>query len=208
MRKQDRLSAIELHPQDYEALRREFAGDHRVRVTRLDGWLALGAHLPPKERRAIVLVDPPFEAGGEYDRLVDGLARAHRRFATGVYCLWYPLKNGAPVDAFREKLTATGIRRDSLLGFHRPAGRRGDDTGLTGSGLVVVENPPFALEEELGVILPELVRLLGQPGGIGIEDRLAGAARTETPLGAGRDELDLPARVDHPAMHRFVALGN
>ena len=131
-----------------------------------------------------MLVDPPFEADGEYDRLVDGLARAHRRFATGVYCLWYPLKNGAPVDAFREKLTATGIRR---ILFSEFTARRaaGDDTGLTGSGLVVV-NPPFALEEELGVILPEFVRLLGQPGAS--ESRTGWLVREDgTPLGpAGR----------------------
>ncbi len=165
MRKQDRLSAIELHPQDFETLRREFGGDHRVRVTRLDGWLALGAHLPPKEKRAIVLVDPPFEAGGEYDRLVDGLARAHRRFATGVYCLWYPLKNGAPVAGFHEKLKASGIRRIlcAELAVRAPAG---EDAGLSGSGLIVV-NPPFTLEEELGIILPELATLLGQGEGAG-----------------------------------------
>ena len=165
LRKQDRLSAIELHPQDYEALRREFAGDHRVRVTRLDGWLALGAHLPPKERRAIVLVDPPFESGGEYDRLVDGLARAHRRFAAGVYCLWYPLKNGAPIGPFHAKLAALGIRRMLSLELSvRRAG--GDDTGLNGSGLIVV-NPPFTLEGELRVILPDLARLLRQGEGSG-----------------------------------------
>lgn len=165
IRKQDRLSAIELHPQDCEALRREFAGDHRVRVTRLDGWLALGAHLPPKETRAIVLVDPPFEAGGEYDRLVDGLARAHRRFATGVYCLWYPLKNGAPIGPFHEKLTALGIRRMICSELRvRQAGR--DDTGLNGSGLIIV-NPPFTLAGELHVILPDLARLLSQGEGSG-----------------------------------------
>ena len=184
MRKQDRLSAIELHPQDCEALRREFSGDHRVRVTRLDGWLALGAHLPPKERRAIVLVDPPFEAGGEYDRLVDGLARAYRRFAAGVYCLWYPLKDGAPTRPFHDKLAALGIRRILCCELRvRSAGR--DDTGLTGSGLVIV-NPPFTLEDELRILLPDLARLLGQGGGTGWRlDWLAGEDGT-APGGARR----------------------
>lgn len=162
LRKQDRLSAIELHPADYESLRRRFAGDHQVRVTRLDGWLSLGGHLPPKEKRAIVLVDPPFEAAGEFDRLVDGLARAHRRFAAGVYCLWYPRKAGAPIDAFHRRLQATGIRRMLFceLDVRRPEAVE----GLSGSGLVVV-NPPFTLEEDLKTLLPELTRLMRQDAG-------------------------------------------
>ncbi len=74
LRPQDRLSAIELHPEEAERLKALFAGDFQVRVIELDGWLALGAHLPPKEKRGLVLVDPPFEQEGEFDRLVDGLA--------------------------------------------------------------------------------------------------------------------------------------
>lgn len=93
-RPQDRLSAMELHPDDYETLHRLFDGDFQSRVTELDGWLALGAHLPPKEKRGLILVDPPFEKEGEYERLADGLARGYRRFAGGVYCLWYPFEAG------------------------------------------------------------------------------------------------------------------
>ncbi len=83
LREQDRLSAMELHPADCETLRDLFAGDYHVRVTELDGWLSLGAHMPPKEKRGIVLVDPPFEIEGEYERLVDGLVKAYRRFRAG-----------------------------------------------------------------------------------------------------------------------------
>jgi 23S rRNA A2030 N6-methylase RlmJ len=108
-RPQDRLSAMELHPDDYETLHRLFDGDFQSRITRLDGWLSLGAHLPPKEKRGIVLVDPPFEIEGEYERLVDGLQKAVRRFPGGVYCLWYPLKKNAPIAAFHKALKETGI---------------------------------------------------------------------------------------------------
>ncbi|RUU64971.1 23S rRNA (adenine(2030)-N(6))-methyltransferase RlmJ, partial [Mesorhizobium sp. M7A.T.Ca.TU.009.01.1.2] len=73
MRKQDRLTAIELHPKDAARLRTFFAGDFQARIIELDGWLALGAHLPPKEKRGLVLIDPPFEEAGEFERLVDGL---------------------------------------------------------------------------------------------------------------------------------------
>ncbi|WP_429924869.1 23S rRNA (adenine(2030)-N(6))-methyltransferase RlmJ [Agrobacterium vitis] len=158
-RPQDRLSAMELHPDDCRTLSRLFEGDYQARITELDGWLALGAHLPPKEKRGIVLVDPPFELDGEYERLVDGLARAYRRFSAGVYCLWYPIKKGAPIAAFHEALKETGIPKMLCTELSVKSDR--DLTGLSGSGLIVV-NPPFTLKDELHALLPELKRVLAQ----------------------------------------------
>ncbi len=158
-RPQDRLSAMELHPDDNRALARLFEGDYQVRVTELDGWLALGAHLPPKEKRGIVLVDPPFEAEGEYERLVDGLAKAYRRFATGTYCLWYPIKKGAPISEFHEALKALEIPKMLCAELSVRSDR--ETTGLSGSGLIIV-NPPFTLKDELHLLLPELKRVLAQ----------------------------------------------
>lgn len=157
-RPQDRLSAMELHPDDYRALARLFEGDFQARVTELDGWLALGAHLPPKEKRGIVLVDPPFEKDGEYLRIADGLAKAYRRFATGTYCLWYPIKKGAPIEEFHQALQALEIPKMLCAELLVRSDR--DITGLTGSGLVIV-NPPFTLKDELHTLLPELKRILG-----------------------------------------------
>ncbi|MGV1803192.1 23S rRNA (adenine(2030)-N(6))-methyltransferase RlmJ [Agrobacterium vitis] len=159
IRPQDRLSAMELHPDDCRTLSRLFEGDYQARITELDGWLALGAHLPPKEKRGIVLVDPPFELDGEYERLVDGLARAYRRFSAGVYCLWYPIKRGAPIAAFHEALKETGIPKMLCAELSVKSDR--DLTGLSGSGLIVV-NPPFTLKDELHALLPELKRVLAQ----------------------------------------------
>ncbi|RYC17737.1 23S rRNA (adenine(2030)-N(6))-methyltransferase RlmJ [Ciceribacter ferrooxidans] len=158
-RPQDRLSAMELHPDDSRALARLFEGDYQVRVTELDGWLALGAHLPPKEKRGIVLVDPPFEEAGEYERLVDGLAKAYRRFATGTYCLWYPIKKGAPIAEFHEALKALEIPKMLCAELSVRSDR--ETTGLSGSGLIIV-NPPFTLKDELHLLLPELKRVLAQ----------------------------------------------
>ncbi|RRI05974.1 23S rRNA (adenine(2030)-N(6))-methyltransferase RlmJ [Mesorhizobium tamadayense] len=157
LRKQDRLTAIELHPQDAARLKAVFAGDFQVRVIELDGWLALGAQLPPKEKRGLVLVDPPFEEEGEFARLVENLRRAHRRWPGGIYALWYPIKDRKAVAAFRTALKQTGIPRLLDIGFEiRPAS---SEPSLDGSGLVVV-NPPFTLEGELRVMLPALHRLL------------------------------------------------
>jgi 23S rRNA (adenine2030-N6)-methyltransferase len=162
LRKQDRLTAIELHPQDAGRLKAVLAGDFQVRVIELDGWLALGAHLPPKEKRGLVLIDPPFEEEGEFSRLVDGLSRAHRRWPGGIYALWYPIKDRKAVLAFRKALKETGIPKLLDIAFEiRPAST---EPSLDGSGLVVV-NPPFTLEGELRLLLPALHRLLavGQP---------------------------------------------
>ncbi len=159
LRPQDRLSAMELHPQDYGRLSRLFEGDYQVRVTELDGWLALGAHLPPKEKRGIILVDPPFEEAGEYERLARGLATAYRRFSGGTYCLWYPLKKGAPIKAFHQMLQELAIAKMLCVELSVRSDR--ETTGLTGSGLIVV-NPPFTLKDELHTLLPVLKDILAQ----------------------------------------------
>jgi 23S rRNA (adenine2030-N6)-methyltransferase len=157
MRKQDRLSAIELHPKDAARLKAEFDGDFQVRVIELDGWLALGAHLPPKEKRGLVLIDPPFEEPGEFDRLVDGLQRAHRRWPGGIYALWYPIKDRKAVIAFRKALKQSGIPK--LLDIEFEIRPPSSDPSLDGSGMVVV-NPPFTLEKELRILLPALHKIL------------------------------------------------
>ncbi|MER2536361.1 MAG: 23S rRNA (adenine(2030)-N(6))-methyltransferase RlmJ [Rhizobiaceae bacterium] len=174
MRRQDRLSAIELHPEDAGRLKALFAGDVQTRVIGLDGWLALGAHLPPKEKRGLVLVDPPFEEPGEFGRLIDGLRAAHRRWPGGIYALWYPIKDHAAVAAFRRALAQAGIPKILDIAFEiRPASR---EPRLDGSGLVVV-NPPFPLEAEMRVVLPALHAALGaEPGARWRVERLAGEA--------------------------------
>jgi len=171
-RPQDRLSALELHPRDAARLAGLFPGDVQVRVTELDGWLALNAYVPPKEKRGLVLIDPPFEDRDDWVRMVEGLARAHRKWSTGLYALWYPLKEPREVNAFVTALRATGIPRmlrAELLVERAVAGR------LYGSGMIVV-NPPFVLEDELRTILPALVRALGRDGASHRLDWLRGEA--------------------------------
>lgn len=162
LRRQDRLSAIERHPEDAQRLARLFSGDVQVRVIELDGWLALGAHLPPKERRGLVLVDPPFEETGEFERIVEGLVRARRRWAGGTYAVWYPLKDRVAMADFVRSLRGTGIPKmlDIRLTVRAPS----SGPRLDGSGMVVV-NPPFTLETELRTILPALHEVLAQEAG-------------------------------------------
>lgn len=159
LRRQDRQTAIELHPEDAAALKALLAGDIQARVIELDGWLALGAHVPPKEKRGLVLVDPPFEREGEFGRIVNGVARAHRRWPGGIYALWYPIKDRGAVDTFRASITDSGIPDIIDLRFEIRA--PSPEPRLDGCGMIVV-NPPFTLEAEMRAVLPWLAGLLAQ----------------------------------------------
>ncbi len=164
LRKQDRLALSELHPQDAEELRQLFSGDYQVRVNQLDGWLALGGHLPPKEKRGMVLVDPPFEQSGEFERLETGLANAHKRWAGGTFCLWYPVKDRRESDAFARQIKDLDIAKTLRMELH--IRRPGNDRSLNGCGLIIV-NPPYTLEAEMRQLLPWLSKLLKQGDGAG-----------------------------------------
>ncbi|MBX9464759.1 MAG: 23S rRNA (adenine(2030)-N(6))-methyltransferase RlmJ [Aquamicrobium sp.] len=159
LRGADRLTAIELHPDDCFALRTRFAGDWQVRVIELDGWLAMGSQVPPKEKRGLVIVDPPFEKEGEFKRIVDGLQKAYRRWPGGTYALWYPIKDHNAVTAMREMLKQTGIPKimDVVFELRQPS----PEPRFDGTGMIVV-NPPYVLEDELKVLLPALREVLAE----------------------------------------------
>ena len=168
MRRTDRLVANEAHPEDAARLKALFAGDPAVKTLALDGWTALKALLPPKERRGVVLIDPPFEEPGEFGRLVEALAAAHRRFATGTVLLWYPVKDPRAARAFCRDAAARAIPK--LLSAELFVGTPRADGELAGSGLLIL-NPPFTLEAALARLLPYLARTLAK--GSGAESRLS-----------------------------------
>ena len=161
LREQDRLMALDLHPEDAEALRQNFAGDIQTRVTHLDGWAAMGTHLPPKEKRGLVLVDPPFEEKGEFNRMVQSLEKAHKRWPGGIYAYWYPIKEPAEVEAYVKALKKSCIPK--ILRLELTIRAPSTPPRLHGTGMVVV-NPPFVLEEEMRVLLPFLADLLSDEG--------------------------------------------
>lgn len=163
----DRAIAVELHPADHAALARLLVTAPNVRALHLDGWTALGSLIPPRERRGLVLIDPPFEQPDELRRLPERLARAVRRWPTGTYQVWYPIKDLAEVAAMAGEVAALvpGALRLELL--VEPAG---GPPRLRGSGLIVV-NPPWTLRDEAAVLLPALAARLGVDG--------AGRARIE-----------------------------
>ncbi len=158
LRPQDRLIACELVPAAAAALARSLGKDRRAKVIAIDGWTALAAYVPPRERRGIVLIDPPFEAPGEFERLTEQLAAAHRKWATGIYLLWYPIKEIAETERFARRVAMLGVPK-ILRAEVRVAVRQ--DKSLIGSGLLLV-NPPWKLETELQSLLPALATVLGR----------------------------------------------
>ncbi len=161
LRDQDRLMGFELHPIDADRLRENFAGDFRTRITELDAWKIFGTHLPPKEKRGLVLVDPPFEEKGEFDRMVKSLVQGHQRWPGGTYAYWYPIKEMEEVERFVKALKATGIPK--ILRIELTIRPSSQPPRLYGTGMIVV-NPPYVLEEEMRMLLPELGRILGDGG--------------------------------------------
>jgi 23S rRNA (adenine2030-N6)-methyltransferase len=153
LRRQDRLVACELEPQAAAALEHALRGDTRAKAIAIDGWTALTAYVPPKERRGLVLIDPPFEQPGEFAGLTQGLAAAHRKWPTGIYVIWYPIKDQTEVRAFTKRLARQGIGK--LLRVELILANAGAGTALRGSGLIVV-NPPWTLHAELETLLPAL----------------------------------------------------
>ncbi|QYO76788.1 23S rRNA (adenine(2030)-N(6))-methyltransferase RlmJ [Devosia salina] len=161
LRPQDRLMGFELHPIDADRLRQNFAGDFQTRITQLDAWDIFGTHLPPKEKRGLVLVDPPFEDKGEFSRMVQSLEKGHKRWPGGTYAYWYPIKEPGEVDAYAKALKATGIPK--ILRIELTIRQPSEPPRLHGTGMVVV-NPPFVLEQEMRVLLPFLAELLSDEG--------------------------------------------
>ncbi len=161
LRPQDRLSAFELHPADSAALRENFSRDRQTHVSELDGWTAIAAQLPPREKRGLVLIDPPFEEKGEFDRMTKALVKGHRRWPTGIFAFWYPIKVPEEVASFVADLEGTGIPK--ILRLELTLRAPSMPPRLHGSGMVVV-NPPFGLEGEMRILLPALATLLADEG--------------------------------------------
>jgi 23S rRNA (adenine2030-N6)-methyltransferase len=157
LRPQDRLVLSELEPRAATRLAALMREDRRVKVLKLDGWTAVKAGVPPKERRGLVLIDPPYEKTDEFACLPAALAEAHRKWPTGLYMLWYPIKDRLAPDVLAKTLRQLEIKK--MLRCELTLGPPRADAGLTGSGIVVV-NPPFKLEIELETIFCSVCPLI------------------------------------------------
>jgi 23S rRNA (adenine2030-N6)-methyltransferase len=157
MRDQDALMACELHPEDASALRRALPRAPNVHVHERDGWEALGALLPPTQKRGLVLIDPPYEATDELDVSVSALRASLKRFAHGAYLWWRPLKSSAVLDSADDEVRSFAdretLRADLWVATPQREGK------LVGSSVFLI-NPPFGLKETLREALPFLADAL------------------------------------------------
>jgi 23S rRNA (adenine2030-N6)-methyltransferase len=166
LRPQDRLVACEVEVGARKRLIDALRRDVQARVVDLDGWMALPAFVPPNERRGLVLIDPPFEAKDEFERLATGFRTAFGKWPTGSYLLWYPAKSRRASDELAHEVAsvAASVRpAGKCLRLEFSVGLQTQESTLASSGLLMV-NPPFTLQDELKAILPELEKPLGQGG--------------------------------------------
>jgi 23S rRNA (adenine2030-N6)-methyltransferase len=161
LRTQDRLVAIEKHPEEFESLRAALRPYSQVQALQGDGYARLSALLPPRERRGVVLIDPPYEDAQEYQAGAAALRNALTRFATGIYLIWYPLKDRADVDGFHGELAASGARKILTAELDLGAHEGDDGERLHACGLAAI-NPPFGFAAQFSAALEELVRVLGR----------------------------------------------
>jgi 23S rRNA (adenine2030-N6)-methyltransferase len=159
MRPHDRLVLLELEDMALEALKHFHASDHRVHVHGRDAMEGLKALLPPVEKRGLVLIDSPFEQPGEFELIADGLAEANRRWATGMYAAWYPIKQRGVVNQFLKRLQDDGYAK--LLYAELQLYPGDNPQWLHGCGMALI-NPPWHLPEQLNLLLPWLAREMAQ----------------------------------------------
>lgn len=172
LREQDRLRLFELHPTEGRILntnageliaRTPSARGKRVMVEHADGFGALKALLPPPSRRAVVLIDPPYEDKNDYRKVRDLLDDALTRFATGTYAVWYPVLQRMESRQFADRLKR--LPGKEWLNVTLSTKEVGPDGfGLAASGMFII-NPPWTLENDLQQLMPKLVELLADGPG-------------------------------------------
>jgi 23S rRNA (adenine2030-N6)-methyltransferase len=161
LREQDRMRLFELHPSDSEILRENFTGHgEQVLIQAADGFGALKSLLPPPPRRALVLIDPPYEDKQDYRRVVAALSEGLKRFASGVYAVWYPQLQRAEAQRLPEQLKELPVKSWLHVSLSVRAPDE-DGFGMHGSGMFIL-NPPWVLRGILGETMPYLVKHLGQ----------------------------------------------
>ena len=164
MRADDRLRLFELHPSDSKLLQENFAdAGKRAAIQQADGFAGLKSVLPPPPRRALVLIDPPFEDKSDYQTVIGALQDALKRFATGIYAIWYPHLQRREVNELTARLKTLPVKSWLHAGINVQT-PSSDGFGMHGSSMFIL-NPPWTLEQDLRGVLPWLTQVLAQDAG-------------------------------------------
>ncbi|MGR9037334.1 MAG: 23S rRNA (adenine(2030)-N(6))-methyltransferase RlmJ [Gammaproteobacteria bacterium] len=162
MRRCDRLLLFELHSTEIQQLKTLLAGEGRIKVNRADGLFESLGILPPIEHRGLVLIDPSYEVKSDYDRIVETLIKMKKRFANGLYALWYPVIDRSRNRKLERAIQTSGIKNVRLFELGIKPDSKG--LGMTASGMIVI-NSPWTLASEMQQVLPWLADKLGENGG-------------------------------------------
>ena len=157
----DRIVLSELNKTDFAALKTLFERERRIAAHLLDGYQALKAFLPPKERRGLVLIDSSFDRAGEFARITEALSEAHARWETGMVAIWYPLMEAAAMRNFEHDIGKLGIRK--ILKLELKIRERDLNATIPGCGMLIV-NPPWHFEDEARPLLRWLWSALSDKG--------------------------------------------
>ncbi|MDF3054747.1 MAG: hypothetical protein K0Q74_654 [Gammaproteobacteria bacterium] len=160
LRPLDRMVLTELHLEDNSQLKQLFSKDKQVAVHYLDGYQALKAFLPPKENRGLVLIDPPFEKTDEYQQIVQNVVQANMRWPTGIYAIWYPIKEAKAIKTFYKDFIKSGIRE--ILCCEIQISDIAENNGLQACGMMVL-SPPWQWQKKIELVLPLLSHILSHP---------------------------------------------
>jgi 23S rRNA (adenine2030-N6)-methyltransferase len=161
LRDGDRMALSELNRDDCNRLHQQLDPDRRVQIRNIDGYQALKAFLPPKERRGLILIDSSFDRAGEFGRIVEAVQMAHKRFATGIYAIWYPLMEPADISVFEQQVVDSGIRKVLKLELSVHPGDWQES--LRGSAMLII-NPPYGLDALAAPMLHWLWKALSADG--------------------------------------------
>ena len=153
LRPQDRMALCELHPGEFEELRKNMASEKQVRLYKQNAFEGLKAHLPPKERRGLLLLDPSYENKDEYRTIAESTIQTYKHWREGTYAIWYPILSQDNHLKLRSMLKNSGIRKilDYTLTLYN------NEQGMNGSGMIVI-NPPWHLDEQLKELSPWLCK--------------------------------------------------
>ncbi len=162
MRPGDRLVAVEKHPAEHAIVAETLAPWRKASTELADGYVRLTKLLPPAERRGLIVIDPPYEQPDEFEQAAAALAAAFRRFATGIYLIWFPIKSKAQADIFCGQLLNSGAAKALRIDIDRGVGPEGK---LTRAGLVVL-NPPYGFAAEMEKSLTLIAPHLGANGAV------------------------------------------
>lgn len=157
LRPQDRAWLYELHPKDYQSLRKNMADRKTMRVQQQDGFGGLNSILPPTAKRGLVLIDPSYEIKSDYEELVKHLVNAHKKFSHGIYAIWYPVISRKTIDKMERNIIKSGIT--NIQRFELGIAEDSDERGMTAAGMIVI-NPPWKLFDKMSSLLPKLAQKL------------------------------------------------